>query len=103
MNRIEIYTKNWCRWCERAKALLDARNLPFVEFDVTDGGMLEEEMIERSGKLTVPQVFLDGESIGGYDNLVRLDATGDLQRRFQNVGAQLERPNGVMESTSDPS
>jgi len=79
---IEIYTKEWCPYCARAKVLLRSKGLEFREIDVTAGGELEAEMIERAGLRTVPQIFIDGESIGGYDALATLNATGELDRRL---------------------
>lgn len=82
MSDIEIYTKEWCPYCTRAKVLLRSKGLEFREIDVTAGGEPEREMVERAGLRTVPQIFIDGESIGGYDALATLNATGDLDRRL---------------------
>lgn len=80
MKRIEIYTKDWCAFSARAKALLDAKGLDYHEIDVTSDAAREREMIARSGRRTVPQVFIDGEPFGGSDDLARLEATGALDR-----------------------
>ena len=80
MKRIEIYTKSWCGFSARAKALLDAKGLDYHEIDVTEDSVREREMIARSGRRTVPQVFIDGEPVGGSDDLARLEATGALDR-----------------------
>ncbi len=80
MKRIEIYTKDWCGFSVRAKALLDAKGLDYHEIDVTEDSVREREMIARSGRLTVPQVFIDGEPVGGSDDLAGLEATGALDR-----------------------
>ncbi len=85
-NRIEIYTKDWCGFSARAKALLDAKGLDYHEIDVTEDTVREREMIARSGRRTVPQVFIDGEPVGGSDNLARLEATGALDR-ILGIGA----------------
>ena len=77
---IEIYSKEWCPYCLKAKALLTSKGLEFTVRDVTDDPALEREMIERSQRRTVPQIFIDGKSIGGYDDLSRLNATGELDR-----------------------
>ena len=65
MANIEVYTKEWCPYCAKAKALLKSKGLSYREIDVTSDETLQQEMVERSGRRTVPQVFLDGESIGG--------------------------------------
>ena len=80
MKRIEIYTKSWCPFSVRAKALLDAKGLDYHEIDVTEDSAREREMIRRSGRHTVPQVFIDGESIGGSGHVARLEASGALDR-----------------------
>ncbi len=82
MARIEIYTKEWCPYCAKAKALLRAKGLSYEEIDVTSDEALQQEMVRRSGRRTVPQIFLEGEPIGGYDDLASLNATGELDRRL---------------------
>lgn len=79
---IEIYTKEWCPYCAKAKALLRVKGLEYLELDVTEDQQREEEMIRRSGLRTVPQIFIDGESVGGYDALAALNASGDLDRKL---------------------
>ena len=82
MARIVIYTKQWCPYCARAKALLNDKGLAYDEIDVTSDSEKEREMVERSGRRTVPEIFIDGEAVGGCDELVTLNATGDLDRRL---------------------
>ena len=82
MARIEIYTKEWCPYCLKAKALLRAKDVAYDEIDVTSDEVRQAEMVERSGMRSVPQIFLDGERVGGYDDLARLNATGELDRRL---------------------
>lgn len=78
MPRVEIYTKSWCGYCRFAKRLLDARGIAYREFDVTENPEFEREMRERSGRETVPQIFIDGRHIGGSDALVIADNAGIL-------------------------
>ncbi len=75
---IQIYTREWCPYCAKAKALLRAKGLEWRELDVTRNKELQREMLERSGRRTVPEIFLDGELLGGYDDLARLNASGEL-------------------------
>ena len=82
MNNIEIYSKSWCPYCNKAKALLNSKGLEYQEIDTTHDETLEQEMVERSQRQTVPQIFIDGDSIGGYDDLAKLNATGELDRRL---------------------
>jgi glutaredoxin 3 len=79
MSKIEIYTKAFCPYCFRAKALLDSKNVEYEEIDITMGGPRRPEMIQRAnGRTTVPQVFIDGKHIGGSDDLAALDRKGGL-------------------------
>ncbi len=75
---IEIYTKNYCPYCHRAKELLDARGLAYTEYDVTFDRDGQREMVERTDGHTVPQIIIDGQPIGGSDELVSLAQTGAL-------------------------
>lgn len=79
MAKIEIYTKAFCPYCSRAKALLAAKGVEVDEFDITMGGPKRAEMVQRAGgRSTVPQVFIDGRHIGGSDDLAALDRAGKL-------------------------
>jgi len=87
---ILMYTKQWCPFCAKTKALLRAKGLEWREFDVTHDEALQQEMVERSGRRSVPEVFLGGELVGGYDDLARLNATGELDRRLGREAAELK-------------
>lgn len=77
--KVEIYTKLYCGYCYRAKRLLDQKGVEFVEYDITLGGPKKAEMLERKpDAFTVPQIFIDGQAIGGSDDLSRLDREGKL-------------------------
>jgi len=79
MSKVEIYTKFTCGFCFRAKSLLENKNVSFQETDITMDGAKKEEMIQRSGgRMTVPQIFIDGRHIGGSDDLAALDRSGEL-------------------------
>lgn len=79
MAKIEIYTKFFCPYCTRAKALLSSKHADFEEIDVSMDRGLRETMVERAnGRTTVPQIFIDGRHIGGSDELAALDAKGGL-------------------------
>jgi alkyl hydroperoxide reductase subunit F len=82
MSNIEIYSKDWCPFCSKAKSLLQSKQLGYTEVDITSDLAREHEMIERSGRRTVPQIFIDGESVGGYDDLANFNATGELDQRL---------------------
>jgi glutaredoxin 3 len=79
MPRIEVYTKFFCPFCTRAKALLGAKGASFEEIDITSDHAKRATMIDRAnGGNTVPQIFINGQHIGGCDDLMALDARGGL-------------------------
>lgn len=79
MKNVEIYTKAFCGYCARAKALLDSKGVQYEEYDITMGGPKRAEMVERSrGGMTVPQIFIEGAHIGGSDDLAALERVGKL-------------------------
>ncbi|BBC73046.1 glutaredoxin 3 [Altererythrobacter sp. B11] len=77
--KVEIYTKFYCGYCQRAKSLLNSKGVEFTEYDVTMGGPDKDKMMERKpGASTVPQIFIDDKPIGGSDELAALDREGKL-------------------------
>ena len=80
MAQVRIYTTSYCPYCRAAKTLLQRKAVQFEEIDVTDDPQLRAEMEKLSGRMTVPQIFIDGEPIGGYDDAQELDANGELDR-----------------------
>ena len=79
---VTIYTTGWCPYCQRAKHLLTQKNVPFKEIEV-DEGNLREEMAARSGRRTVPQIFIGDRHVGGCDDLYALEGSGELDRLIQ--------------------
>jgi len=80
MAQVVIYTTIYCPYCTGAKALLRSKNVVFQEIDVTDDPERRTEMEHLSRRRTVPQIFIDGNPIGGYDDARLLDAKGELDR-----------------------
>ncbi len=80
MANVEIYATSWCGYCTRAKALLDGKDVDYNEIDVTTDSVRKAEMIERSGRRTVPQIFINERHIGGHYDLVALDQAGVLDQ-----------------------
>ena len=79
MANVEIYTKATCSFCGRAKRLLQMKKVEFVEHAVDRGGPLKDEMVTRSGgRMTVPQIFINGRHVGGCDDLMALEYDGKL-------------------------
>lgn len=79
MASIEIYTTPLCGYCHAAKRLLTAKGASFAETDVSGDTGARQAMTERAGgQRTVPQIFIDGRHIGGFDDLAALDRKGQL-------------------------
>lgn len=84
MANVLIYTKNYCPYCHRAKALLERLEQPYDEIDLEQQPDKRDEMIEKAmGRTTVPQIFIDGIHIGGCDDLFTLHAAGRLKRLLE--------------------
>ena len=87
--KVEIYTKFACPYCVRAKYLLDEKGITYDEYDVTIGGSRRDEMVERApGARTVPQIFINGQAIGGSDDLAALERQGRLNTLLAQSAAE---------------
>lgn len=85
--KVEVYTTSYCPYCMRAKSLLKRKGVAFEEIDVTGDPALREKMIELSGgRRTVPEIFINGRIIGGYDELRALDDEGGLDPLLSEPG-----------------
>ena len=82
---IVIYVAGWCPYCQRARGLLTQKGLAFKEIDVEEDSKLREEMAARSGRRTVPQIFIGDRHVGGCDDLFELDRSGELDRLIQGA------------------
>jgi glutaredoxin 3 len=83
MARVEIYSTMFCGYCARAKSLLDKKGVDYVEIDIIEDSAKRDEMVERAGgRQTVPQIFIDGEHIGGSDDLYALERAGKLDAKL---------------------
>ncbi len=78
--QITIYTSPWCGYCRRAKKLLQDKKLVFSEVDIGGDDKLREEMMARSQRDTVPQIFIGELHVGGCDELYALERSGELDR-----------------------
>lgn len=79
MANVEIYTKGYCPYCHRAKALLADKGISFVEYPIDNDNELRNQMIARAnGRTTVPQIFINDLHIGGCDDMVALNQQGKL-------------------------
>ena len=76
---VEIYTKTFCSFCWRAKALLESKGVAFKEISVDFGGTEKDRMVQRAGgRTTVPQIFIGDTHVGGCDDLMALEYAGKL-------------------------
>jgi glutaredoxin 3 len=73
-----MYGTGWCGYCARARALLESKNVTIEEIDVDTRPELRAEMMTRSGRRTVPQIFIGETHVGGCDELMELEASGGL-------------------------
>ena len=83
MKPIRIYTTTYCGYCTQAKRLLERKQLPYEEIDVTSDDEKRDWLVKRTGRRTVPQIFIGEEAIGGSDDLQALEAQGRLDALLQ--------------------
>jgi glutaredoxin 3 len=77
-----MYSTLICPYCIRAKVLLKERGIPYEEIDVTGDPAARAWLVSTTGRRTVPQIFIDDQPIGGFDELRELDRSGELQKRL---------------------
>jgi glutaredoxin 3 len=83
MAKVEMYLTGWCPYCGRARALLDKKGVRYAAIDIEDEPGRRAEMMRRAhGRTSVPQIFIDGEHIGGSDELAALDRAGRLDAKL---------------------
>ena len=87
MQEIHLYSKSYCLYCHRAIELLNIKGVSYKIIDVTDNRDLELEMQQRSGRSTVPQIFIGTRHIGGCDDLFALDEQEQLDPLLQLLNA----------------
>lgn len=81
-SRVRVYSTLICPYCIRAKALLKSRGIQYEEIDVTGDPAARAWLVQATGRRTVPQIFIDDEPIGGFDDLRALDVSGELSRKL---------------------
>ena len=77
-SKVQMFATSWCPYCERARQLLKKKGVDFEEIDVEARPEARAEMTARSGRYTVPQIFIGDRHVGGSDDLYALDAAGGL-------------------------
>lgn len=83
MPEVTIYSGSFCGSCIQAKALLERRGIAYTEVNVEDHPGLREKLLARSGRRTLPQVYIGERCVGGADELRALDASGELTTMIQ--------------------
>jgi len=86
MAKVEIYTSPWCGYCARAKGLLERKGATYTEMDVMEDDARRTEMRARARRTTVPQIFINGQHIGGSDELAALESEGKLDALLAQPG-----------------
>lgn len=82
---VEIYTRDFCGYCVRAKRLLEQKGVEFTEYNASLNPAAREEMVARSGRRTFPQVFVRDAHVGGSDDLAASERSGRLDQLLGNV------------------
>jgi glutaredoxin 3 len=83
--QVTVYVSDWCPYCSRAKDLLTRKSVVFNEINVDDEPKFREEMMARSNRRTVPQIFIGDRHVGGCDDLFALEESGELDRLIQGA------------------
>lgn len=78
MSKVTIYTRAFCGYCARAVNLLEEKGVDFTELDAGSDSDLRQEMTQRSGRTTFPQIFVGERHIGGCDDMMALERDGEL-------------------------
>ena len=86
MSRIEIYSSDRCQFCNAAKRLLTNKGLAFEEIQLDIEPLRQQEMMERTGGRTVPQILIDGKAVGGFEEIVELNEDGALALLVRDAG-----------------
>lgn len=80
MAHVKMYATQWCGYCAAARELLRSKDVEFEEIDTDTDPALRQEMTEKSGGTTVPQIFINDKPIGGYTDMAALEQSGELDR-----------------------
>ena len=83
--KVEFYATSWCPYCTRARALLSSKGVTIEEIDVETQPGAREQMVARSGRRTVPQIFINQKHVGGCDDLLALNDAGGLDPLLQET------------------
>ena len=82
---VSMYTTRFCPYCIRARDLLDGKQVPYIDIAVDGSPEKRREMMERSGRYTVPQIWIGEQHVGGYDDLALLERQGSLDKLLSST------------------
>ena len=85
MYTLEIYSRDNCSYCQMAKKVLNGKGVEYKEYDVTQDSILADEMRKRSSQLSVPQIFLNYEHIGGFEDMMKVIRDGSFSQKLNNT------------------
>lgn len=77
---VKIYTRKWCGYCTAAERLLTKKGIPYENQDVSNDPETRKWLVTATGQTTVPQIFIDGKSVGGFSDIDALDRRGELDK-----------------------
>jgi glutaredoxin 3 len=80
-----MYSTTWCGYCQRARGLLERKGVGIREIKVDEDPSQREVMVQKSGRRTVPQIFIGERHVGGYDDLAALERAGELDKLLAPV------------------
>lgn len=85
---IVMYESSWCGYCRAARRLLDSKGWPYEALNVDGNAPLRAEMMERSGRTSVPQIFFGDRHVGGFDDMAALEQAGELDDVYASIKQQ---------------
>src|SRR3974377_1705046 len=95
---VTMYVSDWCPYCQRAKSLLSKKHVVFSEINIEDDAAMREEMMARSNRSTVPQIFIGDKHVGGCDDLHELEAAGGIRGKVGGQPRLKKRTRGARET-----
>ena len=84
-NKVTLYTTRFCPYCMRARGLLDSKGVQYTDIAVDGEPQLRQEMMQRSGRHTVPQIWIGEQHVGGFDDMARLEQQGQLDELLETT------------------
>lgn len=84
MKQVKVYTKDFCPFCDRAKAFLKSKSLSFEEINIQSDPELASKLFEQTGFRTVPQIFIGDSCIGGYQEMMQLEQKGEFDKQVNS-------------------